>query len=773
MFDVQSLLRYSPSSTFAPSTSCSVAPPDISAKSTDDGGVPAYMPNTAQPHGPNEEEEDSHTENDTPRRPPWNDAYDRQISWVAEPVPEWIPVHDGSDYDEADDTDEPRGHPSAPQPSEIETSPEVSKLSHIPLSPSSAIVPPETSAMILEWEEFLQVIVTDTTPKKNGETSQILGDGHRLIVFELANNTDSSTSRGSDASLTSASKPDKDLASLNIPSSPAVVSKYDDNPKLLAFPGIVKRLEEERRTRDGLPLNASSPDIASPPTVDEFSPISSSGSVSSRTPQASPEIRSCHSQLDMGHSQKFIPGGTPPALSSPSTSTTQPDPTTPPTPNNPGLLGGKLPTNRETTKRLLIAKGLLPSQRPSPHLQQPVPTPVVISRPGSTDVCRKPYLSDLINSHARQRVPEQIRPRIRQPRNPSLDKLLYDSSRVVADSSLSSSSPERFLESTSARTPGMVILEPSPVLQVANSNTVKDCLLFLFNDILIVTKLAPHDYDVLLDCEQALTLRLEGRSSPQLTCFFSRNPLVRSFVVQFAKDADNGISHFFKKSGIRDDPVVLGQLLFRLLDLDRAKVGDYLSRWMSKVVLKVFIGCFGFGGVQIDKALHVFLRSLHLAPPSRFSNPLEYVSDSFASHWREPLSQACDTVNSMTQDQRIILKRPIPSRLTYHLQSEPIIVRIPQADPSLASFTIQANKLIFDPPYLSFTRSTKASFRITGTALSLKTVSFSRSGTTALLYMGLPLSSPIMIERSFMRNTFQVAFVNHQGSKCYGLTRAC
>jgi serine/arginine repetitive matrix protein 2 len=79
-----------------------VAPPDISAESADDGGVPAYTPNTAQdqPHvfptspfatplrerqGPDEEEEDSHTENDTPRRPPWNDAYDRQISWVAEP----------------------------------------------------------------------------------------------------------------------------------------------------------------------------------------------------------------------------------------------------------------------------------------------------------------------------------------------------------------------------------------------------------------------------------------------------------------------------------------------------------------------------------------------------------------------------------------------------------------------------------------------------------------------------------------------------------------
>ena len=34
--------------------------------------------------GPDEEEEDSRAENDAARRPPWSDAYDREISWVAE-----------------------------------------------------------------------------------------------------------------------------------------------------------------------------------------------------------------------------------------------------------------------------------------------------------------------------------------------------------------------------------------------------------------------------------------------------------------------------------------------------------------------------------------------------------------------------------------------------------------------------------------------------------------------------------------------------------------
>jgi hypothetical protein len=158
-----------------------------------------------------------------------------------------------------------------------------------------------------------------------------------------------------------------------------------------------------------------------------------------------------------------------------------------------------------------------------------------------------------------------------------------------------------------------------------------------------------------------------------------------------------------------------------------------------------YIGCFGFGGVRINKALRAFLQSLHLAPPSRHSNPLNYVFDSFISRWydangdlvaydkdlairlvraiiqlsdvlyggavhdpwahvqikrnvtsrdfinafrrydprclvpdelldrihaslrREPLLQARSTTHSTTPDQPIMLKRPIPTRLTYRL----------------------------------------------------------------------------------------------------------
>jgi hypothetical protein len=44
-------------------------------------------------------------------------------------------------------------------------------------------------------------------------------------------------------------------------------------------------------------------------------------------------------------------------------------------------------------------------------------------------------------------------------------------------------------------------------------------------------------------------------------------------------------------------------------------------------------------------------------------------------------------------------------------------------------------------------------------------VSFPRLGPSALLCSGLPLSSSVVIERSFMYNMFQFAFVNHQSPK--------
>ncbi|KAI8994088.1 hypothetical protein BD414DRAFT_457527 [Trametes punicea] len=404
----------------------------------------------------------------------------------------------------------------------------------------------------------------------------------------------------------------------------------------------------------------------------------------------------------------------------------------------------------------------------------------------------------------------------------------------------------------------------SPVLQVANANTVKDRFLFLFTDILMIAKPILPDHDALLDATkpnpmdrkfviksvvQLKDLRLsddrdEARSKTSATASPMRHPMIRTFIHQFAKDPDHAISMLLGKAGARDD-VALGQLLFRTIDIDRACLGDFLARRSSKVALKAYVDSFGLAGLRIDKALRVFLQSIHIPAKAStgYQNPLEYLLDSFASRWyeanasivaydkdlairlvraivqlndvmhggiaqepgitgypkrnvisrdfveafrrfdprslvsddlldkiyasirREKLVQARHPSSLAAQPDLVInIKRPLPPRLTYRVQSEPVVLRIPQADPHL---TIQlfGQDLVFDPPVLNFAKSSEVSFRMTGTQLGSKAIIMWRSGPNALAYSGLPLSSPVIVERSFMRNTFQVAFVNHTGLK--------
>ncbi|KAG9221047.1 hypothetical protein CCMSSC00406_0005514 [Pleurotus cornucopiae] len=409
--------------------------------------------------------------------------------------------------------------------------------------------------------------------------------------------------------------------------------------------------------------------------------------------------------------------------------------------------------------------------------------------------------------------------------------------------------------------PARKLVLSSPVLQVVNPNTVKDRFLFLFTDILVIAKPVTPDHDSFIDSykpspsdrkfvvKSVVQLRqlrfcddrIEHQSKANYTVP-PRNPLIRTFIHQFSKDPDHAISTLFAKTGTRDDPTVLGQLLFKTLDLDRTRLGDYLSRRTSKLVLKSFINSFGFAGMRIDKALRAFLLSINI--PSRGPldhKSMDYLLDSFASRWYEAhaggiaydkdlairlvralvqlnelLHEGISQVNGPTRyprrnitrrdfieafrrydvrylvtdevleeaynsikDERlcqarnsalsppdifIMVKRPLPTRLTYKVQSEPIILRIPQSDPHL-TIHLYGQNLTFDPPTLNFGKSSEVSFRIMGTSLGPKTLIMVRAGPNANLYSGLPLSHSLEVERAFMRNTFQIAFLNHNNCK--------
>lgn len=398
------------------------------------------------------------------------------------------------------------------------------------------------------------------------------------------------------------------------------------------------------------------------------------------------------------------------------------------------------------------------------------------------------------------------------------------------------------------------------VLQVVKSDTVKDRFLFLFNDILVIAKPILQDKDNLLELHQKPSppdrryivknvvllsqLRFNAdRSEPSTATKASygssapRNPAIRQFISNFAKEPDLAVTTLFSRSGVSDDRNLLGQLLFKTFELDRVKLGEYLARRTTKSELKAYLDSFGFYGLRIDLALRVFLLSFHL--PSR-PKDLEYLLDSFAARWyeanrqevvydkdlairlvrtiiqlndllhkgiasdvgrteypqsnissrdfinamrrfdargsvpddlldtiyesihRERLSQARNVPSS--SDVLILVKKPVPPRLTYKVQSEPIIVRIPAADPGL-TIQLYGQGLRFDPPELTFSKSPEASFRVTGEAVGSKRVVMLRSGPNAIKYTGLPFSNDIVVERAFMRNTFQVAFLDHHNAK--------
>ncbi|KAH9850527.1 Sec7 domain-containing protein [Lenzites betulinus] len=262
---------------------------------------------------------------------------------------------------------------------------------------------------------------------------------------------------------------------------------------------------------------------------------------------------------------------------------------------------------------------------------------------------------------------------------------------------------------------------------------------------------------------------------------------VQAFVHQpFAKDPVQAIAVLVSRSGPRND-VALGQLLLRTpLDADRAWLGKFLPRRSesSKVALKAYVDSFGLTGLRINKSLRVFLQSILIPAkaPAGHSSPLEYLLEWFTSRWyeanmaiiaydkdlairlvcaivqlnevihaaiyasvrREKLAETQHPSSVASQPDIVInVKHPLPPRLTYRMQFEPILLKLRIPQPDLHP-TIQP---VFGQDLLGN-----------------KTIIMWRSGPNVLAYTGLPLSSPVPVERSFMRNTFQV-FVSHTGLK--------
>lgn len=106
-----------------------------------------------------------------------------------------------------------------------------------------------------------------------------------------------------------------------------------------------------------------------------------------------------------------------------------------------------------------------------------------------------------------------------------------------------------------------------------------------------------------------------------------------------------------------------------------------------------------------------------------------------------------------------VIPHRLPSRLTKGLPSHPITISIPNPDKGL-QIKLRGQDLIFVPNVLDFSNSCIQSFTITGNTLGRTSLMFIKTGENAGNYVSptLPRTKSVVVERPFMRYTFQIGF---------------
>lgn len=106
-----------------------------------------------------------------------------------------------------------------------------------------------------------------------------------------------------------------------------------------------------------------------------------------------------------------------------------------------------------------------------------------------------------------------------------------------------------------------------------------------------------------------------------------------------------------------------------------------------------------------------------------------------------------------------VIPHRLPTRLTKGMASDPITISIPAPDAGL-QIKLRGQDLGFEPNVLDFSNSCIQTFTITGNTLGRTSLMFIKTGENAGNYVSptLPRTKSVVVERPFMRYTFQVGF---------------
>ncbi|WVW84590.1 hypothetical protein I302_106624 [Kwoniella bestiolae CBS 10118] len=181
-------------------------------------------------------------------------------------------------------------------------------------------------------------------------------------------------------------------------------------------------------------------------------------------------------------------------------------------------------------------------------------------------------------------------------------------------------------------------------------------------------------------------------------------------------------------------------------------------------------GTFGFSLPNHAITKETFTSAFQSKDP-RGLVPVDLLSDIYGSIKGRELVQSLDPKEESKSSKKIDIHPRRPSKLSYNVWSEKITISIPAPDPA---FKIQllGEGLVFDTPLLDFARASELSFRVKGTSLGVRHLSFNRIGSNAALYGNLGNTRLFTVERAFMKYTFHVSFISHLGIKrkyCFSL----
>lgn len=151
----------------------------------------------------------------------------------------------------------------------------------------------------------------------------------------------------------------------------------------------------------------------------------------------------------------------------------------------------------------------------------------------------------------------------------------------------------------------------------ADIKTAKDRFLFLFNDILVITKpLITQGVTATLDMKFIVKsivsldkLQISGFDD-EATTEPPRHAVVQRFIEQFAEDPNAACKYLVERSNPRVDAITLASLIFKTPELDRSQIGKLLAG--NDRLMRAFIDRFHFSGVRIDDALRMFLLAVRL-----------------------------------------------------------------------------------------------------------------------------------------------------------------